>query len=155
MLVERGGQYLLFRRVKPPSCHAPSADHVDELPSLGHPNEAAIYEQAARRELLEEVGLIAERLDLVWEGVTRFPCRRSGGAWHKWRVYRVTVAPDAQPRGKADESRDLTWYWPEELAMLADHTIAYLAGQVSEADWEKSPGLELVWLHIFAELHLL
>jgi 8-oxo-dGTP pyrophosphatase MutT (NUDIX family) len=155
MIVERDGQYLLFRRVKKPWGYAPSAGHVDEVPSLGHPGEAAIYEQAARRELLEEVGLIAERLDLVWEGITRFPCRRSGGDWHKWRVYRASVGPDAQPIGRADESHDLAWYWPEELAQLADRTISYLAGQISEADWEICPGLEPVWLHIFNELHLL
>src|SRR5689334_10679985 len=56
MIVERGGQYLLFRRVKKPWGYALSAGHVDELPSLGHPNEVSIYEQAARRELFEEVG---------------------------------------------------------------------------------------------------
>src|SRR5579884_713310 len=154
-IVERGGKYLLFRRVKKPAGHAPSAGHVDELPYIGHPDEATIYAKAARRELQEEVGLEALRLDLVLEATTTFPCRRIGGTWHKWRIYRATVSPDAQPQGKADESRELTWYWPGELAQLAERTRDYLAGQVDEADWEARPGLEPVWLGFFNTLGIL
>jgi len=156
VIVERGDTYLFFKRVKFPPGYAAPADHVDELPYLNHPDEAGIYEEAAGRELEEEVGLVARRLTLVLETTTLYPCRRiplDGGEasparvvgnepWHRWRVYRA-------------ETRDLQWLTKEQLQAKAARTTLYLQGRITEQEWQADPGLEPVWKDFFEQLHIL
>ena len=159
ILVERDGAFLFFRRVKFPfGCAAP-AGHVDELISIGQPDEAAIYEQAASRELEEEVGLVASSLTLVLEAITPYPCRRipidGGTPWHKWRVYRAEVDASQTSRENVAETRNLQWLTKEQLQEKAARTARYLVGQIPEEEWQADPGLEPVWMDFVVQLRLI
>jgi 8-oxo-dGTP pyrophosphatase MutT (NUDIX family) len=169
VIVERGDTYLFFKRVKFPPGYAAPAGHVDELPYLNHPNEAGIYEEAAGRELEEEVGLLARRLTLVLEATTLYPCRRipldAGEAaparvaanehWHRWRVYRAEIDEAQASRGNETETRDLQWLTREQLQAKAARTALYLQGRITEQEWRAEPGLEPVWKDFFEQLHIL
>lgn len=155
VLVEREERFLLFRRVQKPYGIAPSAGHVDELHYVGQPDEEAVYEHAAYRELQEETRLTARKISPLLEIVLQNQCRRCGGDWHKWRIYRAEVEPDSEPYGTDDESLDLRWYCRDEIIALAQRTKLYQAGSISEEEWETCPGLEPVWLHIFNQVGML
>jgi ADP-ribose pyrophosphatase YjhB (NUDIX family) len=82
VLVWHGESLLLIERKNFPFGFAPPAGHVDDHGS---------YEEAARIELEEEVGLHATSISLVIEGRKQNPCRRVGGNWHYWKVFEATV----------------------------------------------------------------
>lgn len=140
MLVWHDDKLLLIERKKPPFGFAAPAGHVDA---------DATYENAALRELTEEVGLRGTALELVLEQETNNPCRR-GGTWHHWKVYSTQVSGTVQP--SQSETKRAGWYSRQQLRQLAERTQAYLDGQIDETAWEQEPGLELVW---FAHLRQL
>lgn len=80
MHVWRNGKLLLIERKKFPFGFAPPAGHMDDRPS---------FEEAARIELEEEVGLKVKNLKPIFEGRKNNPCRRKGGTWHYWKIYEV------------------------------------------------------------------
>jgi len=80
MLVWRNEKVLLIGRKSPPFGFAPPAGHVDG---------DSTFEDAARRELKEEVGLDAKNIELVAEGRKENHCRREGGDWHYWKIYKI------------------------------------------------------------------
>jgi len=55
----------------------------------------------------------------------------------------------------ADETRGAAWYTQAEVRALAARTLAYARGQISEAAWETTPGLEPVWLELLTHAGLL
>ena len=67
IMVWRGDKLLLIERAKFPKGFAVPAGHVDG---------DATYEDSAKRELKEEVGLDAMGLRLIAEGRKENPCRR-------------------------------------------------------------------------------
>lgn len=107
MVVERGGKLLLIKRNKFPRTYAFPAGHVEEGES---------YEHAAVRELKEEVGLDATKVELVAEGRVENPCRREGGTWHYWRVYGVEA--EGELRLSEEEADAAGWYTKEEIRAL-------------------------------------
>ena len=82
MLVEQEGKILLIERKIFPVKFALPAGHIDE---------GETYEQAAVRELKEEVGLDTLNLMLIAEGRKENPCSQKGGTWHYWKVYKVEL----------------------------------------------------------------
>src|SRR3990172_2717363 len=64
------GRYLLIERMKYPIGFACPAGHLEEGES---------FEQAAKRELKEEVGLEAVSLKEILHEKSQNPCRRKGG----------------------------------------------------------------------------
>ena len=144
MLVWRNEQLLLIERMKYPFGFAVPAGHVDE---------DATFEDAAARELREEVGLDATGLNLVAEGRKENPCRREDGSWHFWKMYEVTATGEVLPSD--EETKKVGWYTKEEIKELAMRTERYMRQEISEEEWEKQPGLEPVMYNWFAELNII
>jgi len=83
MFVWNGDKLLLIERQKFPFGFAVPAGHVDG---------DATFEEAAIRELGEEVGLVATDLKLILDVRKDNPCRREDGTWHHWKLYRVDAS---------------------------------------------------------------
>lgn len=143
MLVWRGDNLLLIERRKPPFGFAPPAGHVD----------GESYEDAAERELKEEVGLTVENIRLLIEGRKENPCRREDGNWHDWKVYEVKASGTLNR--SEGETKQANFYTKDDLLGLATRTEEYLHGGIRQEDWEKSPGLEPVWYEWLKELRIM
>lgn len=143
ILVFRDDELLLIERKKFPFGFAPPAGHVDEHGS---------FEEAARNELKEEVGLDALNLKLVKEGRKENPCRR-GSTWHYWKIYQTEVQGKIKP--SKEETKQAGWYDRGALQQLADRTKDYLAKAIKEEDWQEQPGLEPVWHDWLSELGII
>ncbi len=144
MLVEQDGKILLIERARIPLGFSIPAGHLDGEES---------YEEAARRELEEEVGLHAIELHLVIEGRKDVACRRSGGDWHYWKIYRVTTIGEI--KRSLEETKKVGWYSQSEMKELGKRTGEYLAGNMTTEEWEQKPGLEPVMYEWFNELRLI
>lgn len=144
MLVWRDGSLLLIERKKPPFGFAPPAGHIDGDSS---------FEESAKRELKEEVGLEAENLKLLIEGRKENPCRREGGSWHYWKIYQIE-AVDEIKRSEV-ETKQAIFCKKEVLLLLASKTEKYLRGDIIQDEWEKAPGLEPVWYEWLKELEII
>lgn len=144
MIVRQGNKILLIERMKYPFGFAPPAGHVDGDPS---------FEIAAKRELEEEVGLKVTNLQLIFEGRKENACRRPGGTWHEWKIYEVEVEGDV--KRSEDETKQAGWYTRQEIEKLAERTKRYLAGKISDEEWQANPGLETFWFKWREELNVL
>lgn len=145
ILVFRDGKLLLIDRKQPPFGLAAPAGHVDAHGNAAS-TEVARYEQAAKDELSEETGLVARSLSLVAEGRKDNPCRRTGGSWHYWRIYRAEAVGLLKP--SATETRGHLWCTVTEMEqLLSGRALALAGGQVAE--------LEPVWREWFRELRIL
>jgi ADP-ribose pyrophosphatase YjhB (NUDIX family) len=107
MVVERDGKILLIERNNFPFTYALPAGHVDE---------GETYEEAAVRELKEEVGLDAEKIELIAEGRVENPCSRPGGTWHYWRFYKINAMGDVNRSER--ETKQATWFTREQIRNL-------------------------------------
>jgi 8-oxo-dGTP diphosphatase len=125
MFVWKEGKLLLIERRKFPPGFAVPAGHVDGDDT---------YEEAAKRELKEEVGLDAVKLELVYEGRRENPCRREGGTWHHWKIYKVEAAGEV--KRSEEETKQAGWYSVEEMRAMYDK-------------------IEPVWQVLFKELKVL
>lgn len=144
MFVWKDEKLCLIERAKFPFGFAIPAGHVDGDSS---------YEESAKRELREEVGLEAENLKLLAEGRKENPCRREGGTWHYWKMYEVITTGDI--KRSEDETKQVGWYTKEQIKILGDKTQKYINKEISEEDWEQNPGLEPIMYEWFKELKLL
>ena len=144
MLVWQDDKLLLIERAKFPFGFAPPAGHVDDDPT---------FEEAAVRELQEEVGLTAEELALRIEGRKDTKCRRPEGDWHYWKMY--DVQSSGEIKRSEDETKQVGWYSKEEIKALAKRTEQYLNKEITEVEWESAPGLELVMYQWFTELQII
>lgn len=144
MFVWKDEKLLLIERAKFPFGFAIPAGHVD-----GDSN----YEESARRELREEVGLEAGDLRLLVEGRKENPCRRDGGTWHYWKMYEVITTGDI--KRSEDETKQVGWYTKEQIKEFGGKTEKYQNKEITESDWEQNPGLEPIMYEWFKELKLL
>lgn len=144
VLVFKGDKLLIIDRKRPPLGLAAPAGHVDKH---GNPedSEAKQFEQAARNELEEEVGLTATRLTLLAEGQMDNPCRRPGGDWHYWRIYEAQAIGDLNP--SEEETRGHFWCSREQMrALLDNESVTMGHGEI---------GLEPVWRDWFSRINVL
>ncbi|MEK7164137.1 MAG: NUDIX domain-containing protein [Patescibacteria group bacterium] len=144
MLVWRDNSLLLIERKKPPFGFAPPAGHIDEDHS---------FEESAKRELKEEVGLETQNIKLLIEGRKENPCRREGGNWHYWKIYQIEATGEI--KRSEDETKQVIFYKNDDLLLLASKTEKYIRGDINQDDWEKSPGLEPVWYEWLKELKII
>lgn len=144
VLVWQTGKLLMIERRKRPFGISPPSGHVDEHGS---------FEDAARNELKEEVGLAATKLTLVRSGAHANPCRRTDGNWHYWRIFEAEASGALEP--SEGETKGARWYNLAEMALLLQRTREYQAGRISETEWQAQPGIEPVWREIFEELNLI
>lgn len=144
MIVWRNDNLLLIERKRVPFGFAPPAGHVDGDVS---------FEMAAERELKEEVGLEMKDIFLLTEGRKDNPCRREGGNWHYWKIYKINA--DGEIKKSEDEVKQANFYKKDDLLALGYKTERYLRGDISMKDWENSPGLEPVWYEWLKELKII
>lgn len=144
MIIRNDGRLLLIERRKPPFGFAPPAGHVDDKGS---------FENAAKEEVEEEVGLIAKVIKLVAEGRKNNRCRREGGSWHYWKVYEVET--EGELKRSEDETKQAGWFSVDEIKFLTERTQDYLVGKISEDEWQESPGIEPVWAEWFQQLEII
>lgn len=144
MLVWSEGNLLLIERKKQPFGFAPPAGHVDE---------DITFEESAKRELEEEVGLVAQDIQLIAEGRKDNLCRRTGGSWHYWKIYNVET--EGEIKRSEDETKQAVFCSKSDILALAEKTKKYLQGEIGENEWERSPGLELVWYEWLQELKII
>lgn len=142
ILVWNRRKILLIERRRYPFGFAPPAGHLDGDVS---------YENAAGRELFEEVGLHADKLYFAWDGELQNPCRRPGGSWHFWKVYTAFHSSGEFVHNPL-EAKQAQWFVWEDIHRLVDRSNKYLKGEISEEEWQYYPGLELVWLEIFKHM---
>lgn len=135
ILVWRNERLLLIERKRKPFGFAPPAGHVDDH---------GTFEDAARRELFEEVGIEANRIELVAEGYRENRCRRPRGTWHYWKIYHADAEGTVQTAD--DEVLSHRWCNTDELSRLAAKAVAHRKQGSPEADIKADPGLEDVWL---------
>jgi len=140
MLVWKGDKLLLIERAKFPFGFAVPAGHVDDDPT---------FEAAAKRELKEEVGLDSVDLELMLDIRKENPCRREGGTWHQYKLYKVHTTGDVS--GSAVETKQTRWFSIEEIRALAERTDRYLNKNIPEDEWQRDPGLEPVMYDLFKD----
>ena len=109
MLVWKDDKLLLIERARFPFGFAVPAGHVDGDKT---------FEEAAIRELKEEVGLEAKVAKLLIEGRKENKCRREGGDWHYWKIYQMETKGEVI-RSK-DETKSAGWYTKSEIKKLED-----------------------------------
>jgi len=144
MLVWQDEKLLLIERKKKPFGFAPPAGHLDGDNS---------FEQAAKRELKEEVGLDASKIELIIEGRKENPCRREGGTWHYWKIYKIEASGEV--KRSEDETKQANFFTKDDLLLLSLKTEKYINGNINQEDWEKSPGLEIVWYEWLKKLQII
>lgn len=134
----------ILKRAKFPFGYACPAGHID-----GDENP----EKAAQRELKEEVGLDGRSTTfrVVYEGRKENPCRRQGGNWHHWTIFRAEATSSVIVRSE-DETVEADWYTQEQIQQLAKRTQQYIDGLVTEQEWEEDPGLEPIWFEFLEGL---
>ena len=108
MFVWNEGKLLLIERKRFPFGFAVPAGHVDG---------DADFEIAARRELGEEVGLKALKLELILDIRKDNPCRRPEGTWHHWKLYKVEVFGELSR--SLEETKQARWFTVDEIKDLA------------------------------------
>jgi len=144
IIVRKDSQLLLIERKLPPYGFAPPAGHVDDHGS---------FEEAARIELKEEVGLDVEELRLRTEGTKTNPCRREGGTWHHWQIFEAKVSGEVS--GSDRETKQVGWHNDASLYILGRKTEDFRAGIITEEEWEAAPGIEPIWHEWFKQLDIL
>lgn len=138
---------MLIERKRLPFGFAPPAGHVDDKDDKGS------FENAAREEVQEEVGLIPTKIKLIKEGKKDNKCRRKGGDYHYWKIYEVEAEGKLKP--SKDETKQVGWYTKEQIKKLSKKTVKYINGEINEEDWEANPGIEPVWNECFKELSII
>jgi ADP-ribose pyrophosphatase YjhB (NUDIX family) len=144
MFIWKDGKLLLIERMKFPFGFAVPAGHVDNHGS---------FENAAKEEVEEEVGLEVTELKLIAEGRRENVCRRPGGSWHYWKLYETKVQGDLKP--SQDETKKAGWYTKDEIRKMAERTEKYTRREISEDEWKLSPGLERNFCEWAKELHII
>lgn len=144
MLVWKDNTLLLIERGRFPFGFAVPAGHVDG---------DSTYEESAKRELKEEVGLEIQELKLIAEGRKENQCRRESGTWHYWKIYQVTTIGNIN-RSK-NETKQVGWYTKDQMGELGKKTEKYNNKEISEKEWRQNPGLEPVMYEWFKELRII
>lgn len=99
------------------------------------------------------MGLDACDLKLLGEGRKENHCSRPEGDWHYWKLYQIRA--EGEIRRSLDETKKAGWYSKDEIQELAQKTLAYKNGGITETEWTKNPGLEPVMHEWFSTLKII
>lgn len=147
-LIWQDDKLLLIERRKYPFGFAPPAGHIDKRGGVDP------WISALKQEVQEETGLTVDIFRLIGRFRAPNPCRRVDGTWHSWKLYKVTeFSGELMPN--PDETKQASWYNREQIQALAQKTMGYLSGQITESQWQQNPGLEPVWCRWFLLLGFL
>lgn len=152
LITDQSRRVLMIQRATHPSGIAPVAGHAAD-------EGQASFQAAAVAEVREEVGLAVTEPDL--HGLYHRRLANLCGAQvpanppgHEWIVYRarswsgsVELAPD--------EASGAGWFTPADIQGLAERTVAWADGRMTDAEWNADPGLEPVWVWILDELQMI
>lgn len=144
-IFNKNAEMLLIKRMKEPFGWAPPAGHCDE--------DGKNFKKAAKREVKEEVGLSVKSVRFLLDKKLPNPCRR-GGKWHHWNIFWAIKWKGSVRRSKT-ETKSADWFKRNEIVAMAMRTEMYLKGKISEKEWEKNPGIEVVWYKIFKILKII
>jgi len=117
---------LMVERAKAPYGIAPVSGHIDDH---GSP------EEAARAEVLEEVGMIVTQIRSHGGGWRDNACSRESGprgVGHHWSIFFAQVANSVGTL-ELDEIVSIRWYEPDEVQRLARRTADSIALSLVEA----------------------
>ena len=117
----------------------------------GHLEKGETYEQGAIREIKEETSFDICNLRLLHSQTKNLSCKR-GGEFHNWRVFIADYSGEADMQ--ISEVSDGNFYNGEFVRRLIGKTEAYLRKEISEEDWQRDPGMEVVWYDFFKDLNL-
>lgn len=148
IIADGADRLLMIERGWYPTGIAPVAGHVADA--------HATTTDALVAEVHEEVGLTVTSHHVLWQGWLPNLCQSPPAQpipGHHWTLVEATATGTLAPA--ADETRGAAWYTQAEVRALAERTLAYARGQVSEAAWETRPGLEPVWLELLTTAGLL
>jgi 8-oxo-dGTP pyrophosphatase MutT (NUDIX family) len=139
-ICEQEGKLLVIER----------ADGAGVAPPAGHGTEhGGSLREAVCQEVQEETGLNAD-LALPVERMSQWRlnrCKRHeglDGLGHFWHYFQVAVSGTIDP--DPTETKKVWWATREELAELADRTVAYARGEVTAEEFAAAPGIEPVWM---------
>ncbi len=146
VVINTVGNLLLIERAKFPFGFALPAGHVEDGES---------FEEAAVRELGEEVGIKNVALTLLAKGRKENPCRRENGTWHQWEIFgAIRRVDEAEVKRSLDETKKTIWCDVPKFDELMLRAEKNLRGEISEEDWNTNPGMEPVmhdWLKALTE----
>lgn len=160
ILVRNGkGELLLIERKKYNFGFAPPAGHLD----------GDSFENAAKKELEEEVGLTGRSYTLLLEKELQNPCRREGGTHHLWQVFEVGGVENLNIKASEDETKSYIWADIAKLKTLSalleefmkknnflvDDLPALVAATNNSLDWQENPGLEPPWYILLESLKII
>jgi ADP-ribose pyrophosphatase YjhB (NUDIX family) len=142
IVVWRDGKLLIVERKKFPYGFAPPAGHRDG-------DRTGVI--AAARELTEETGLHAPSLTQIYAVQKANPCRRQGGTHHNWEIFEEQ-SPQGRLRLSTDETVGGSFVDKKRFMVLMEATRKFRIGRITEDEWQKRGGMELVWFEMFLEL---
>lgn len=125
-----------------------------------------------RKEVAEEVGLTILENELVFTGRIENPCKREGGDYHEWKVYRSFKTEGELKAGS--DAKKAAIVTLAELHLYAIRTEYFMhkcmisydevynltrsifghdpSGSETDPEWKQNPGLEPVWYFILRQL---
>ena len=164
-VVWQGGRDLLMiERLNYPQAFALPAGHLD----------GDSYEDGAKRETKEEVGLEIVDNDCLFHCQVDNPCKRENGTRHNWKIYRAHFW-NGEVKAVSDAKR-FFWASPERLRELAKRTEYFMGkyglpfdrvGDLTKAifgdpqakktdpEWVQEMGLEPVWYYLLKKIYYL
>ena len=93
--------------------------------------------------LLQQLGIKVHNLDKIHDDTEDSAEHRRNGTYYQWIIYEASFGN--QHKGVTEEEPKAAWVNSRRLQWLADRTKAYQEDQISDQNWEESPGLEQAW----------
>lgn len=126
----------------------------------------------AKKELGEEVGLVAEEVVVKLQMRLQNPCKREGGAYHNWSIVEaIKWSGDVNIEQPDDEAKSYVWADKKAILKIAKRLEDFtrsLGLELSQENlppivkatnenpaWKVSPGLEPPMYFIFKEMKLI
>lgn len=127
-------------------------------------------ETTARKELSEEIGLIADALEEKLTLTLPNPCKRGGGTHHEWTIFEAKRW-SGEIKPSADETKSYLWASRDQIARMVaaleefaqlksvpldtENLLKLVQATNEDPSWQQNPGLEPPMYFLFKELDLI